>query len=50
MVQGKEKTMSDKREIIVLLRKGYSIRKIGRELGVHYSGSLRQDKKRATLN
>lgn len=35
MVQGKEKTMSEKRDIILRLRSGHSIRKIGRELGVH---------------
>ena len=35
MVQGKEKTVLDKREILLQLRKNYSIRKVSRELGVH---------------
>lgn len=35
MVQGREKTMSEKRDIILRLRSGHSIRKISRELGVH---------------
>ena len=35
MVQGKEKTMLDKREILLQLRKGYSIRKVSRDLKVH---------------
>jgi transposase len=35
MVQGKEKTMLEKREILVQLRKGYSIRKVSRNLGMH---------------
>jgi transposase len=35
MVQGKEKTVVEKREILIQLRKGYSIRKISRNLRVH---------------
>ena len=35
MVQGKEKTMNEKREIILQLRKTFSIRKISRDLHVH---------------
>lgn len=35
MVQGKEKTMLEKREILLQLRNGHSIRKISRSLGVH---------------
>jgi transposase len=37
MVQGKEKTMNEKREIILLLRKSISIRKISRDLHIHRS-------------
>jgi transposase len=35
MVQGKEKTVLDQREILLQLRKGWSIRKVSRDLGVH---------------
>jgi hypothetical protein len=35
MVQGKEKTMNEKREIIFHLRKTTSIRKVSRDLQVH---------------
>ncbi len=35
MVQGREKTVLEKRTILLQLRKGCSIRKINRELGVH---------------
>jgi transposase len=35
MVQGKEKTMAEKRQILIELRKGTPIRKISRELRVH---------------
>ena len=37
MVQGKEKTMAEKRQILIELRKGSAIRKISRELRVHRS-------------
>lgn len=35
MVQGKEKTVIEQREILLQLRKGYSIRKVSRDLRVH---------------
>lgn len=35
MVQGRKKTMLEKKDIILRLRSGHSIRKINRELGVH---------------
>ena len=35
MVQGKEKSMAEKRQILIELRKGSAIRKISRELRVH---------------
>lgn len=37
MVQGREKTMSEKRDIILRLRSKHSIRKINREVGAHRS-------------
>jgi transposase len=37
MVQGKEKTMQEKRQVLIQLRKGDSVRKVSRDLRMHRS-------------